>query len=139
MLITSITAFAGVLLWAVGSYLLYSEYVAARSAVEIALLAAVTGGAVVAVWSWFFRHRLRVGLGSSMIRGVVCAVVLVAVFEISGPLRSTIATTWFPYITELRFGLPGAFLIWLILDVAVIGVLLFLMAERNLTTRWSGP
>ena len=138
-MITSLTAFSGVVLWVAGWYLLYSDHLAPRSVVEIAVLAAITGGAVVAVWSWFFRRRLPAGVGPSLIRGVVCAVVLVAVFEISAPLRSTIAAAWFPYMTELRFGLSGAFLTWLVFDVAVIGALLYLMTERNLTKRWSGP
>lgn len=129
----------GVLLWSTAWAIAYDGPIDMRTFVEIVGCAAVTGAVVVAAWSWFHRLHLSPRAMASVLRGLVCAIALVAVFEFSAPIRANIAAAWFPYVTSLRFGLLGAFITWAIIDMIVIGAIISLMAKSNPTTRWSGP
>jgi hypothetical protein len=137
--ITSITSFVGVALWLLMWSSAYAGQLSFGPLAQIAVYAAATGAVIVAAWCWHFRRRLNNAIAPSVVLGVICAVVLVIAFEASTPVRSIVATTWFPYMTQLRFGLLGAFVTWAILDALAIGFTVYLVARRNLTTRWNGP
>ena len=110
------------------------------SALALAFGAAAVGAIVTILWSWAFRRRLDQRSALSFRRGIICAVVVVAIFPFAASIRSAIASSLFPYITSLRFGYLGAFTTWAILDLITIGVTLYVMGTRgNLTMRSSGP
>jgi hypothetical protein len=118
----------------------YNGHVDPSAILQVAISAVATGAVVVGGWSWLFRKRLAATTAASLTRGLLCGVVLIAVFEFSAQVRSIVAARLFPYIVSLRFGLLGAVLAWAILDVVLIGALMYVLASRgNLTTRWSGP
>ena len=106
----------------------------------LAFGAGVLAAVVTIFWSWVLRRRLDQSSAPSFRRGIVCAVVVVAIFPFAASIRSAIASDLFPYVTSLRFGYLGAFTTWAILDLIAIGVTLYVMGTRgNLTMRSSGP
>jgi len=134
------TALLTLLAWLAASIASYNGQASLRAIGEITISEAATGGVVVAVWCWLLRKRLGSDIAASFIRGLLCGVVLIVVFEISSQVRRIVAPSLFPYVISLRFGLPGAVLISAILDTVLVGALVYVLAARgNLTTRWSGP
>ncbi len=86
------------------------------------------------------RRHLMVNASVSFVTGVIFGVVLVIAFESAVPIRSAVAAAWFPYVTSLRFGITGAVLFWLMLDIIAIGTTAWIMIRlSNLTMRSSGP
>ena len=78
-------------------------------ALECAFVA--SGAALLCLWG--FRKRwMSQRPVILVVMGVVIAGLLVAAFPVTLEVRSAIATQFFPYVTALRFGPVGFFIVW---------------------------
>ena len=63
---------------------------------------------------------------------VSCAVLAVFVYPLALKIRSLISDRYFPYVTAIRFGSTGFFIVWTLLNLVVITIVI------AVACRWLG-
>ena len=61
-----------------------------------------------------------------------CAVLAVFVYPVALEIRSLISDRYFPYVTAIRFGSTGFYLVWTVLNLIVITIVI------AVASRWLG-
>lgn len=70
-----------------------------------------------------FRSRLSPLPATKLLSlALVCSVLLLLVYPATLEVRSAIASRYFPYVTVIRFGATGFFMVWTALSLVVISL-----------------